>query len=131
MLVPGRLFQPCLMFWVRPGAYLYDLDGCVTRVVSGLTCKQTRLESLDKDNYSSLLKTVVNYGRKKFKTLDQVFNVIKLSSLTLQANKLECLSLTKKLQPSPIFMTQTGAYWCRVSLKHSSLGLVTSLARKR
>ncbi len=93
MLVPGRLFQPCLMFWVRPGAYLYDLDRCFTRVGSGLTCKHTRLESLDKDNYSSLLRTVVNYGRKKFKTLGQDLNVIKPSLLTLQANKLECLSL--------------------------------------
>ncbi len=41
-------------------------DRCNTRVGSGLTCKQTRLERLARNKHSSLLRKSVNYGRNKF-----------------------------------------------------------------
>ncbi len=69
MFVPGKLFQPSLMF---VGEYRsLPLSGaperCLTRVGSGLTRKNlTRLERLARDKHPSLLRKSVNYDHKKF-----------------------------------------------------------------
>ncbi len=72
MFVPGKPFQPILMFvgearsLPKSGAP----EGSFTRVGSGLTRKYwTRVERLARDKHSSVLVTFVNYGRISFTTL--------------------------------------------------------------
>ena len=66
MFVPGKLFQPSLIFVGKAGAP----ERCFTREGSGLTCKHyTRLEKLAMDKHPSLLQKSVNYGQKSFITL--------------------------------------------------------------
>ncbi len=60
VLVPGKIFHPSLMFVSKAGAYPRR---CLTRVDPRLAHKQ---ELLTRDKHSSLLGTLVNYGRKKF-----------------------------------------------------------------
>jgi hypothetical protein len=60
VFVPDEPFQPSLIFASKAGTYLSE-------VIYGLTRKRlTRLERLARDKHSSFLKTLVNYGRKKF-----------------------------------------------------------------
>ncbi len=66
VLVPGKPFQPSLMS--------ANKARCFTRVGSGLNQKHyTRLERLNRDKHSSLLRTLVNYGRKSCITLGSGF----------------------------------------------------------
>ncbi len=69
MFVPGKLFQLSVMIVGKAGAYLAEaLFRCSTLgYAPGLTHKHyTRLERLNRNKHSSLLRTFVNYGRKKF-----------------------------------------------------------------
>ncbi len=59
MFVPGKPFQPSLMFVGKAG----EPEMCFTLVGSGLT---RRLGRLDGDKHTSLLRKSVNYGRNKF-----------------------------------------------------------------
>ncbi len=63
-----------------------------------------KLEKLVGVKHSSLLRNLVNYGQKSFIELSPVGNSIKLfsASLMLNINKLQCLTLAKKIQPSLI-----------------------------
>jgi hypothetical protein len=68
MFVPGKLFQPSVMFASKAGAYqseapfqLFD-----TWAPTGLTHKQTRLENLARDKRSRLLGAFLNYECKRF-----------------------------------------------------------------
>ncbi len=68
MFVTGNHFQPSLMYEGNDGAYPNEAHfWCSTiRYALGLThINPTRLERLDGDEHSSLIKTFVNYGRKK------------------------------------------------------------------
>jgi hypothetical protein len=54
------------MFGVKPGTYLSveTLERCPTDISSVFTHKHlTRREKLDRDKHSSLLRTLINYGR--------------------------------------------------------------------
>jgi hypothetical protein len=91
-------FQPTLMFAhkVRSLPESGVLKRCFTRVGSSLTHKHyIRLEKPIRDKHSSLLRTLLNYSRKKFITLCPAIIFIKLFalSLSLRENKLERLSL--------------------------------------
>ncbi len=54
--------------WARPGAYpiVEHLRGSSIGQVPALQTDQTRLEMFATDKHSSLLRTFVNYGRRKF-----------------------------------------------------------------
>ncbi len=69
MFVPARAFQPSLMFVSMAGAYpCEDLFRCSTlEWTPGLTHKHNRtgLERPVRDKHTSLLRTIVNYRRKK------------------------------------------------------------------
>ncbi len=71
MFVPGKAFQPSLMF-AGKAEYLSEAQRCsILGQAPGLTQKhKTRLESLAKDEHSSLLRKTVNCGRKKFYRID-------------------------------------------------------------
>ena len=70
MFVPGKPFQPSLMFVVK--ARSLPLSGTPERhftwLGSGLTHKQSRLEKLDREIHFSLLRKSVSYGQKSFIT---------------------------------------------------------------
>ncbi len=69
MFVPGKPFQPSLMFVgeARSLPWSGAPERSFTRVGSGLTRKRkTRLEKLAVHKHSSLLRKSVNYGRKIF-----------------------------------------------------------------
>ncbi len=64
MFVPGRLFQPSLMFSSKARAYLFS--SIHPRVGSCLTRNHyIRLERPSFEKHSSLLRTFVHYNRKK------------------------------------------------------------------
>ncbi len=63
MFVPGKPFQPGLLFAGKAGAYPNE-------ALPGFTHKHwTRLEKHARDKRSSLLRKSVNYGQKSFITL--------------------------------------------------------------
>ncbi len=74
MLVPGKPFQPCLMCVGKAWSLPYSVapEKCLIRVGTGFTPKTLDLAGQARDEHSSLLRTFVNYGRKKFKTWDPV-----------------------------------------------------------
>jgi hypothetical protein len=81
MFVPGKLFQPSLMFVGKTGAYPSEAPfRCSTLgYAPGLIHKlQTRLEKLARNKCSSLLRKFVNYGCKKFYNICSGANVINL-----------------------------------------------------
>jgi hypothetical protein len=79
MFVPGRLFQPSLMFVGKTRNLLKTgaPERCFTLAGSGLTYKYyTRLERLATDKQSSLVRTLVNSEHKFFITLDTGSNLL-------------------------------------------------------
>ncbi len=69
MFVPGKLFQPNLMFVgkARGLPKSGSPQRCFNLVGPGLASKHwTRLERLAKDKHSSVLRRSVNYGHNKF-----------------------------------------------------------------
>ncbi len=69
MFVPGKPFQPSLVFAGKNGAYPSEAPfSCSTLgYTPDLTHKHlTRLERLASDKHSSLLQKSVNYGCNKF-----------------------------------------------------------------
>ncbi len=87
MFVHRKPFQPSLMFVGKARSLPESgvLFGCSTQVGYSLTHKhQSRLERLARDKHSSLLRTFVNYGRKKFYNVDPMGpNVIKLFTVVI------------------------------------------------
>jgi hypothetical protein len=72
VFVPGKLFQPSLMFVgeARKLPWSEAPERCFTQVGSSLTRKHsTSLEKLARDKHPSLLRISVNYGQKSFITL--------------------------------------------------------------
>ncbi len=68
--MPGKLFQSSPMSVGKA-----TLDRCLTLEGSGLTYKQkTRLERLDNDKHSSLLRKIIKYGQKSITKLSPVLN---------------------------------------------------------
>jgi hypothetical protein len=68
MFVPGKPFQPSLMFAGKARSYPGEAPFRCSNLgkAPGLTHKhKTRLEWLARDKHSSLLRTSVNYGRNK------------------------------------------------------------------
>jgi hypothetical protein len=68
VFVPGKPFQPSLIYVGKQGAYprVEHLKGA-TWIGSGLTRNNwIRLERIVRDKHSSLVKKIVNYVRKKF-----------------------------------------------------------------
>ncbi len=64
MLVPGKPFQPNIIFASKHGAYLIEV---LQGRGSGVTHKHsTRLEKLAKDKHSNLLLKFVNHGQNFF-----------------------------------------------------------------
>ena len=63
MLVPGKLFQPSLVFVGKAGAYPSEAP-LYFRLLALLA--NFRLGWKNRDERSSLLRTLVNYDRKKF-----------------------------------------------------------------
>jgi hypothetical protein len=67
VFVPGKPFQPGLVFAGE------------ARNLNGGTLRYTRLVRLTRDEHSSLLRTFVNYDRKKFKAVFSGFFETKIS----------------------------------------------------
>ncbi len=68
MFVRGGLFQPKLTFVGKARSLPHYGAGerCFTQIYYILTCKHsTRLEKPAKDKHPSLIRTFINYGRKK------------------------------------------------------------------
>jgi hypothetical protein len=73
VFVPGKLFQPSLIFEGKSGACPISIVSKrrVTRVASGFICKHlTRMDKIAKSKHSSLLRKFLNYVRKKFYNID-------------------------------------------------------------
>ncbi len=71
MFVPGKLFQPSLMFVDKAGAYPSEVKHIYGALLEGrlLTLlANTRLEKLARDKLSSLLPKFVNCRQKSFIT---------------------------------------------------------------
>ncbi len=86
--VPGKLFQPSLMFAGKAGAYTSEVPfRCSTLGwAPGFTHKhQTRLERLAKDKHSSLLRKSVNYGRIFFIVEEPAILISPVKSLQLRS----------------------------------------------
>ncbi len=67
--MPGKLFQPSLMFAGKAGAYLSE-EVLHSWIGSGLSCKRlNRLEKLVTEKRSSLLEKFITYGRKTFSNI--------------------------------------------------------------
>jgi hypothetical protein len=69
MFVHGKLFHPCLMFVSKVVAYMSgapEMNPTLGQAPSPTHKYLTRLERLACDKPTSLLRTFVNYGRKKF-----------------------------------------------------------------
>jgi hypothetical protein len=69
VFVPGKFFQPSLMFVGKPGAYPIEepFRCCTLGKAPSLAHKQqTWLERIARDKHSSLLQKFVTYGRKEF-----------------------------------------------------------------
>ncbi len=80
MFVPGKPFQPSIMFAIKAGAYMNESPfRCSTLgYAPGLTHKHlTRLERVAKNKHSSLLQKSVNYDRKIFIGLAPVYLLVK------------------------------------------------------
>ncbi len=69
MFVPDTHVQLSLLFMgkARGLSYIGVAEMYLLRVGAGLMCKHfVRLDKISCDKHSSLLQTIINYGRKKF-----------------------------------------------------------------
>jgi len=87
VFVPGKPFQPSLMFVSKAGAYLNEAPlrcstlGCAPSLTHQ---HETKLERPARDKHSSLLDTFVNYRCKRFMTLGPgCYSLKKISDLAL------------------------------------------------
>ncbi len=92
MFVPGKPFQPSLMFVDKARAL----------------------------HATSLLRKSVNYGREMFYSTDPCTR--RYETFTAVQNKLECLSLAKHIRPNVMFSSKAGAYPREAPLRFSTLG---------